>query len=115
VTFLFFDAARLFFEDLDELVADDLALGFGIDHSRQLLHEAVGGVDCNQMQSEIVAQILLHFSNSFLRSTPLLTKTQVRRVFPESLRMARSTSTAATEESTPPESAQMAARCRLAA
>ncbi len=43
------------------------------------------------------------FSNSFLRSTPLLTKTQVRRS-----PMARCTSVAATEESTPPESAQMA-------
>ncbi len=41
--------------------------------------------------------------NSFLRSTPLLTKTQVRRS-----PMARSTRTAATDESTPPESAQMA-------
>ena len=48
------------------------------------------------------------FSNSFLRSTPLLTKTQVSRDLPVASRMARSTSTAATDESTPPESAQMA-------
>ena len=41
-------------------------------------------------------------SNSFLRSTPLLTKMQVNW-----LPMARCTSTAATDESTPPDSPQM--------
>ena len=40
------------------------------------------------------------WANSFLRRTPLFTKTQVRRS-----PMARSTRTAATEESTPPERA----------
>src|SRR5579864_4009304 len=46
------------------------------------------------------------FWNSFLRSTPLLTKTQLRR-----LPRALSTKVAATAESTPPESAQMALPC----
>ena len=48
------------------------------------------------------------FSNSFLRRTPLFTNTQVSREEPWSSRMARSTSVAATAESTPPERAQIA-------
>ncbi len=57
----FLDAIGFFVEDCDEFVADDLALGFGIGHAGEFIEETFGGVDRDQMQAEIVAQVLLHF------------------------------------------------------
>ena len=95
-------------EDLDELVADDLSLRLRIAHSRQLLHEALGGIDRNQVQAEIVAQIFLHFLELVFAQHAVVDEHAGEPRFPGPSRMARSTSTAATEESTPPESAQIA-------
>ena len=61
LAFLFCNAACFPVEYGNELFADDLPLLFGIAHSRQLFHEAIGGVDRNQVQPKIVAEILLHF------------------------------------------------------
>src|SRR5208283_126131 len=48
-------------EDFDELVADDLPFSLRINHSRQFPQEAIGGIDRNQVQAEMVTQILLNF------------------------------------------------------
>ena len=55
------DAVGFLIEDCDEFVADDLALGFGIGHAGEFFKEALGGIDRDQVQAEIVAQSLLHF------------------------------------------------------
>ncbi len=66
------DAASCFFvflkyaacfpvEDGNELFADDLPLLLRIGYPREFLHEALGGIDCDQAQAEIVTQILLNF------------------------------------------------------
>ncbi|MPM59468.1 hypothetical protein SDC9_106310 [bioreactor metagenome] len=47
-------------EDAHEFGADDLALGFGIAHAGELVEEAVGGVDVDQLHVEVVAEELLH-------------------------------------------------------
>ena len=59
--FFFFNALGLVVKDGDEFVADNLAFRFRIGNARQSLHEAVGCIDCNQAQSKVVAQVLLHF------------------------------------------------------
>src|ERR1700677_1026162 len=41
------DALGFVVEDFDEFVADNFALRLGVGHSRQLLHEAIGGIDRN--------------------------------------------------------------------
>ena len=41
---------RFFLEDLNKFVADDLALGFGVGHARQLVQVAFLGVDADELQ-----------------------------------------------------------------
>ncbi len=72
------DAVRFVLEDRDEFVADDFAFLLGIGDAGELGQKAFAGVDGIDVEAELVAQVLLHARNSFLRSTPLLTKMQVR-------------------------------------
>ena len=50
--------ARFLGEDLDELVADDLALLLGIGDPRELIEEAVGRVDIDEVCVHLVAEDL---------------------------------------------------------
>ena len=50
------EAQGLLAEDLDELVADDLALFLGVGDALQALEEALGGVDDRQVHVEVVAE-----------------------------------------------------------
>jgi hypothetical protein len=42
-------SSRLGLEDLDELAADDLALGLGVAHARQVAQELLAGVDVDHL------------------------------------------------------------------
>ena len=48
-------------EDGDEFPADDLPLRFRIGDAGQLAQEAIGCVDSDQIQSQLLAQVLLNF------------------------------------------------------
>ena len=48
------------FEDLDELVADDLALTLGVGDALELAQEDLGGVDDAEVDLELAAEHLLH-------------------------------------------------------
>ena len=108
LAFFFFDAVGFFVEDRDEFVADDFALLFGIGDSGKLCQKALGGVDGDHVQSELVAQVLLNFFKFVFAQHAVVHKDASQSRFAAPSRMARSTSTAATEESTPPERAQIA-------
>src|SRR5664280_276889 len=54
------DAVRLFLEDRDELVADDLALLLRLADAGQLAEEAFAGVHRVNIEAEFLAQVLLH-------------------------------------------------------
>ena len=53
-----FDLGGFFGEDVDEFVADDLALGLGVGFVSQQLEVAVGGVDVDQVGVELVLEDL---------------------------------------------------------
>ena len=57
---------RFVVEDGDEFVADDLALGFGIGDSGEAGKKAVAGVDGDEVQAELFAQVLLDFEELVL-------------------------------------------------
>ncbi len=54
------DALRFIVEDGDELRADALALGFRVGNTGKLLEETLAGVDGDDVEAELVAQVLLH-------------------------------------------------------
>ena len=93
-----------FREHRDEFPANDFAFLLGVSDALQFVEEAVGGIHADDVETEPVAQ---HFESLFefvLSQHPGVHK-NIRKPVP----MARCTSTAATVESTPPLSAQIAA------
>ena len=94
---------RLLLEDADELGADDLALGLGLADAGELVQEAVLGVDGHERDPcSCSRKAVMTWSPSFLRIRPWSTKMHVSWS-----PIAWWTSTAATDESTPPERPQM--------
>ena len=73
-----------------------------------LVEEAVGGVDRDEVQAQLVAQVLLHFLEFVLAQHAVVHEDAGETRLAVESRMARSTSVAATDESTPPERAQIA-------
>ena len=55
-----FDTAGLFFENLDELVADDLAFLLWIADPGKFVEEAIGSIDSFEVKAEFIAQGQLH-------------------------------------------------------
>ena len=51
-----FELRRFFRENVDEFLADDLALGLGIGYARQLVEEAVGRVDVDEVRAELIPE-----------------------------------------------------------
>ena len=95
--------ARFLVEDLDEQVADDLALGFRVGDAFQRLEVAIGGVDADDLDAHAalvgsLANIAITWSPSFQRSRPVSTNTQVSWS-----PIALCSSAATTDESTPPD------------
>src|SRR5512146_581457 len=59
--FRVFAPMGLFVEDGDELIPDDLALGFRIGDAFQLGKKTFGCIDRLEMQAQVVTQVLLNF------------------------------------------------------
>ena len=104
----FLDAMRFILKYCDKFIPDNLAFFLGIADTLKLVEKTIRRIDGIELSPSLSRSICCTLSNSFFLSTPLFTKMQVSRDLPLASRSARSTSTAATEESTPPESAQMA-------
>ena len=52
----FVELVRLLVEDLDEQVADDLALGFRVADAFERLEIAVGGVDADDLDAQVLGE-----------------------------------------------------------
>ena len=96
------DAVGLIVKHGDELRANDFALLFGIGDTGELDKKRSLASTATMFRPSLSRRLSCTLWNSFLRRTPLFTKMQVNW-----LPMALCTSTAATEESTPPERPQM--------
>ena len=97
------DLLRLFLEHVDEQRADGLALRLGIADAVERAEEQLGGVDMDQRDVVVVAeQVARPRSASSSRIRPWSTKMQVSWS-----PIASWISTAATEESTPPDRPQI--------
>ncbi len=53
-------------EDLDEFAADGLALGFGIGDAGEFAEESAAGVDGDEVEAELGAQVFLHLEELVL-------------------------------------------------
>jgi hypothetical protein len=95
--------ARGLLEDADELASDDLALGLRVGHAGQCVEEALLRVDDHEVHAGRGDEVALDLLGLALRSNPWSTNTQV-----SCSPTARWTRAAATAESTPPESPQIA-------
>jgi hypothetical protein len=71
------ELARFLIEDLDEQVADDLALGFRIVDALEPGKIAIRGVDANHFHAHVFANMAITWSPSCQRSRPVSTNTQV--------------------------------------
>ena len=56
----FFQIARGFFEDLDELVADDLALALGVGDAFEFFQKLLGGIHCFHPDAELSGEKFFH-------------------------------------------------------
>ena len=74
------EALGLVAEDLDELVADDLALALGVRDAGELAHEAVRGVDGGEVQADVVPEGLLHHLALAFAEQPVVHKDAVQPV-----------------------------------
>ena len=71
----FFRNARgLVVEDGDELRANALAFGLGINNAGQLIEEAFAGVNGDDFQAQLVAQIFLHILEFVLAQDAVIDK-----------------------------------------
>jgi hypothetical protein len=88
----------LLVEHLDEQPADDLALGLGVGDAGEGIQKTRLGIDRITLTPRLRANTCITWSPSWWRSRPLSTNTQVSWS-----PMARCSSAATTDESTPPD------------
>ena len=94
-----FELVRFLVEHLDEHPADGLALALGIGLAAQRREEAILGVDADHLTPMFSARVCMTWSPSSARSRPWSTNTQT-----SCSPIARCSSAATTDESTPPDS-----------
>ena len=91
----------LLFEDLDELIADDLPLCLRIGHALELGEEPVHGVHVDQVGVHLILEHLHHLLGLALAQQAVVSRGRNTSCLPMAL-MSRA---ATTEESTPPDKA----------